>query len=243
MKKFLITATLVFCLSVGTGFSLPSTSSITFPRTISDTPVVAKVLSLTLDRDSFEVKDNVFITVGGFTDNLRLKVFSPDLTLIQTYGLAVDGQYFFQGMDPGRYLIEASDNTADTFKIVTVLKASPSEDPTEQLSEDSKTILFELNKLIYEGVKKDCELIATIFEEEAINALQDTTMTSQKLIDETFTKLKPIVNQSEMTKQQWGPFLSFLQKFYSDKEIPSANLEDYLTLWGATSIAFKRRSK
>ena len=207
------------------------------PLALGQPPKAGK-LDLTIEKESFGLKDNVFIKVEGFTETLRLKVFSPELELVKTHELASKGSYFFQGMKKGNYLVEASDSSTDTFKVIVFLSSDA--DIPEELSEDAEAILKEIVKLSYKGSSEDRLAVAKIFRSKASEISKAKEKSVQNLIDETFLGLKVIVNKTDETKKQWSPLLSFLQKFYESKKIPSSDIDKYLVLWEDTSIAFER---
>ena len=53
-------------------------------------------IKLDIEDKSYGVKDNVFVKVTGAIENVRVRVFDPDLDPVVTHALAAEDQYFFQ---------------------------------------------------------------------------------------------------------------------------------------------------
>ena len=188
-----------------------------------------EALKLEVAEQIYSPKDNVFVTVSGHQESLRLKVFNPKYELIEAYPLQEMGRFFLQVSSSGKYFIEASDAKADVFEFVEVLNGDITKCPKSQIGKD---IYAELDKILYIGVSSDCLEIAKIF------AKNKGKEPAQKLIDDTFKEIKEYLKDNP-SKKEWEDFFEFIHNYYVSLAIPSNDMAKYRSLWEDTEEAFK----
>lgn len=190
-------------------------------------------LELKVEKESYEVKDNVFLNVKGFDTNLRVKVLSPSFEQITVRKLFKEGEFFFQVSKEGKYIVEASDSDEDQISFIDVVNKLP-DAPLKPSNVTVANILEELNKVSYGSIQKDCNSIASIFQKH----INDTP--SQKMINDTFTEISKYL-ESNPDKDKWKLFFVYLKSFYELRGIPASDTEGYKQLWNDTIEAFRLR--
>lgn len=200
---------------------------------VAQDPPASKI-ELSIEKDKYEIKDNVFIDVKNADEKIRVKIISPSLEVLPPIKLHKEGGYFFQAMDAGKYFIEASDADDDAFQVVEVLSDLPIDHAPKSIT--GKDIFDELVKIDYANIKKDCAAIADIFEK---NIGKEP---AQKLINETFTEIQTYLKDNP-DKEKWKVFFVFLQAYYEGLRLVSSDMEAHNQLWRDTKEAFICRSK
>lgn len=186
-----------------------------------------------VEGETYRVKDNIFVTVAGQTESLRLKVFDPDLSTIKVYQLKEEGKFFFQVDSEGKFLIEASDSSSDVFKTVEVFDRSVPEEVCPE-SEIGKEIYSQLKRVMYIGSASDANQIADIF------AKNKGKEPAQALINDTFKEIQEFLKDNPK-KGEWKEFFKFLEAYYTSLNIPSEDMDKYRSLWEDTEEAFRCR--
>ena len=212
-KNFLLTT--VFCLLPAVSFS--------------------QEMKLEVEEKSYRVKDNIFVTVTGQTESLRLKVFNPELSTVEVYQLKEEGKFFFQVDLEGKFLIEASDSSSDVFETVEVLGRSVPEEVCPK-SEIGKEIYSQLKQVMYIGSASDASQIADIF------AKNKGKEPAQTLINDTFKEIQEFLKDNPK-KGEWKEFFKFLEAYYTSLNIPSEDMDKYRSLWEDTEEAFRCRGE
>jgi hypothetical protein len=200
---------------------------------VAQDPPASKI-ELSIEKDKYEIKDNIFINVKNADEKIRVKIISPSLEVLPPIKLHEEGGYFFQAVDAGKYFIEASDADDDAFQVVEVLSNLPIDNSPKSIT--GKDIFEELLKVDYANIGKDCDAIADIFEK---NIGKEP---AQKLINDTFTEIQAYLKDNP-DKEEWKIFFVFLQAYYEGLRLKSSDMEAHNQLWKDTKEAFICRSK